>query len=134
MPHSTKGNKKNIFSEILKQTSFILIVFIVLSFLQTYSYFRKFDLYVSNFSSPYELLFDFVPSFVITPITSLFIILSNYYPFIAIIYLRKGANNYDGLTKREWKIFLISWVIGNLYWSSVVVTGVKTFQYIINLF
>ena len=55
-------------------------------------------------------------------------------PFIAIIYLRKGANNYDGLTKREWKIFLISWVIGNLYWSSVVVTGVKTFQYIINLF
>ena len=55
-------------------------------------------------------------------------------PFIAVVYLRKGANNYNGLTKREWKIFLISWVVGNVYWSIAVLTGIEIFDYIKNLF
>ncbi|MCX6786612.1 MAG: hypothetical protein NTU85_02240 [Candidatus Kaiserbacteria bacterium] len=50
-----------------------------------------------------------------------FFILSTIYPgadpFLATIYLRKGAEEYNGMTKRDWKIFWAAVVVANGYWT-----------------
>jgi hypothetical protein len=46
-------------------------------------------------------------------------------PFICTAYMRRGAHQYGGLTKRDWRIFLISLVIGNLWWTTAVFTGLE---------
>lgn len=43
-------------------------------------------------------------------------------PFIVLIYMRHGANHYNGLTKRDWVIFLVSIVVSN-GWQTVVLYG-----------
>lgn len=49
-------------------------------------------------------------------------------PFITTVYLRKGANQYNGMGQREWTIFLSSTVIGNIYWSLAVFGGIQVFK------
>lgn len=48
-----------------------------------------------------------------------------YDPFITTAYMRHGANQFNGLSKRDWKIFLYSTVIANVYWTIVAFAGVS---------
>ena len=43
-------------------------------------------------------------------------------PFIVLVYMRHGVNQYNGLTKRDWRIFLVSILISN-GWQTVVMYG-----------
>lgn len=43
-------------------------------------------------------------------------------PFIVIAYMRKGANQYNGLNKRDWAIFLTSILISN-GWQAILMYG-----------
>lgn len=45
-------------------------------------------------------------------------------PFITVIHIRHGAHQYNGLSKRDWKIFISSLIISNAYWTLVVFTGI----------
>ncbi len=51
-------------------------------------------------------------------------------PFIFIVtaYLRQGA--FGGMTRRDWRIFLLSWLIGNAWWSVVCFTGLTAVQWL----
>ncbi len=48
-------------------------------------------------------------------------------PFIVTVYLRQGA--FDGMPRRDWRIFLLSWLIGNAWWSVVCFTGLSAVQW-----
>jgi hypothetical protein len=45
-------------------------------------------------------------------------------PIIVTAYLRQGA--FGDMTRRDWKIFLLSWLIGNAWWSLPCFAGVET--------
>lgn len=48
-----------------------------------------------------------------------FFILSIYTdPFIATVYMRKGWNEYNGLNRKDWGIFLVSTIVSNAYWAA----------------
>lgn len=51
-------------------------------------------------------------------------------PVIATVYMRHGANNYNGLSGRDWKIFIASTLIGNTYWTLVAFTGVSIGEFL----
>jgi len=38
-------------------------------------------------------------------------------PFMVTLYLRKGAEQYNGLTKRDWSIFWAAVIVSNGYWT-----------------
>jgi len=49
-------------------------------------------------------------------------------PFMTTVYMRKGAESYNGLSSRDWRIFWTSVVVGNLWWTVIVsfaVAGVR---------
>lgn len=47
-----------------------------------------------------------------------FMVLSIYTdPFITTVYMRKGWGEYNGLSRRDWAVFLTSTAIGNAYWA-----------------
>ena len=53
------------------------------------------------------------------------VLLSIYFdPFIVTVYLRRGR--FGGMTRRDWLIFLLSWLIGNAWWSLLCFAGVET--------
>lgn len=57
------------------------------------------------------------------------VLLSIYFdPFIVTAYLRRGA--FDGMTRRDWKIFLLSWFLGNAWWSVVCFTGLSALEWL----
>ena len=49
-------------------------------------------------------------------------------PFITVIHIRHGAHQYNGLSKRDWKVFLVSLLIGNAYWTLAVYMGITLFE------
>lgn len=52
--------------------------------------------------------------------------------FVVTAYLRKGVSRYNGLSKRDWVIFISSSLIINLYWVFVIGGGlelIKLFYY-----
>ncbi len=49
-------------------------------------------------------------------------------PFIVTAYLRQGA--FGGMTRRDWRIFLLSWLIANAWWSVVCFTGLSAVQWL----
>lgn len=51
-------------------------------------------------------------------------------PFITTAYMRQGAHEYNGLSRRDWTIFLASLVIGNAYWTAIAFTGVSVIEYV----
>ena len=51
-------------------------------------------------------------------------------PFITTVYLREGANEYNGMKKRDWIIFLTSLAISNIYWLLIVEAGIDIFKYL----
>lgn len=61
---------------------------------------------------------------------ALFVLLSVYDPFIATVFMRKGAHQYNGLKARDWRILAVSLLIGNGIWAVSVFTGLTLFQYL----
>jgi hypothetical protein len=51
-------------------------------------------------------------------------------PFITTAYMRHGAHEYSGMTKRDWKIFMASLLVGNIYWTIVAFAGVSVIEYV----
>lgn len=53
------------------------------------------------------------------------VLLSIYFdPFIVTVYLRRGR--FGGMSRRDWRIFLLSWLIANVWWSLLCFAGVET--------
>lgn len=55
-------------------------------------------------------------------------------PFITTAYMRRGSGQYNGLSKRDWKIFFSSAVIANVYWTLMSFAGVSLIEYLWWLF
>jgi len=53
-------------------------------------------------------------------------------PFIATVYMRKGS--FNGMNRQDWKIFIISLVVGDVYWVSTVFVGVSLFEWLLKFF
>jgi hypothetical protein len=51
-------------------------------------------------------------------------------PFIVTAYMRKGVNQYNGMSRRDWRIFVGSLIFGNLYWTLAVFSGISAFEWI----
>jgi hypothetical protein len=61
-----------------------------------------------------------------------FIFLSLHYdPFITMAYLRHGA--FNGMNKRDWRIFNGSLLFSNLYWTMACYLGISLFEYAVKL-
>jgi hypothetical protein len=57
------------------------------------------------------------------------VLLSIYFdPFIVTAYLRREA--FSGMTRRDWNIFLLSWLISNAWWSVVCFTGISAVEWL----
>lgn len=52
-----------------------------------------------------------------------------YDAFITAAYLRSGSQQYNGLSKRDWKIFISSLLIGNIYWTLACFMGITLFEW-----
>ena len=51
-------------------------------------------------------------------------------PFVTTVYLRKGADKYNGMSERDWKVFFCSVIVANLWWTGIVSSIVHLFQWI----
>ena len=51
-----------------------------------------------------------------------------YDPFIVTVYLRRGR--FGGMIARDWRIFLLSWIIGNVWWSIVCFSGISAVEWV----
>lgn len=50
-------------------------------------------------------------------------------PFVTVAYLRQGAHQYNGMSARDWKIFMLALAIGNGIWSITLFTGMSAAEY-----
>lgn len=57
-----------------------------------------------------------------------FIIMSLYDPFVATVYFRDGVGDYWGLSKKGWRMFLLSFSIGNLTWVTITTSAVGRYE------
>lgn len=55
-------------------------------------------------------------------------------PFIVTAYMRHGAHKYNGLNKKDWNNFMISLMVGNVYWALTIFIGVSVIKYFVSLF
>jgi hypothetical protein len=55
-------------------------------------------------------------------------------PFIATAYLRHGSNKFNGLSKRDWKIFIISTILSNGWWILIVWSGLSALEWLWKIF
>lgn len=51
-------------------------------------------------------------------------------PFITTAYMRHGSHRYNGLSNRDWKIFIGSLLIGNTYWTIAVFAGISIIEWL----
>lgn len=49
-------------------------------------------------------------------------------PFITTAYMRHGA--FNGMSRRDWRNFWVSWFIGNAYWTFVCFGGVTALAWL----
>jgi len=54
-------------------------------------------------------------------------------PLLIVLYMRYGSNKYNGLNRRDWKIFLTATVIGNLYWATLIFLGLESVDYLLRV-
>lgn len=54
-----------------------------------------------------------------------FVLSVKYDPFITTAYLRRVA--FEGMARRDWWIFLGSWIVGNASWTIIVFGGLSAF-------
>jgi hypothetical protein len=65
----------------------------------------------------------------------LFVFLSVYFdPFVATAFERKGNYAYNGLSARDWRIFLLSLLVSNGFWSTTVFAGLSFFEWLYTIF
>lgn len=50
--------------------------------------------------------------------------------FITLIYLRHGSHQYNGMSKRDWGIFLSSLVIASIYWTLAAYMGISLVEWL----
>ncbi|MEK7101844.1 MAG: hypothetical protein AAB882_01690 [Patescibacteria group bacterium] len=55
-------------------------------------------------------------------------------PFVTTVYLRRGAEAYNGLSERDWKIFWASVLVANLWWTGIVTLAVEGVRLLLNWF
>jgi len=55
-------------------------------------------------------------------------------PFMTTVYMRQGAEAYNGFSPRDWKIFWASVLVANLWWTIVVTLAVASVHPILNQF
>lgn len=59
-----------------------------------------------------------------------FIFFSCYFdPFVATVYMRKGAEAYNGLTSRDWRIFWGSVAVANFWWTVMMTIAVESIRF-----
>lgn len=64
----------------------------------------------------------------------LFVFLSVYFnPFVAVAFNRKGTFAYNGLSARDWRLFILSLIISNGFWSTTVFAGLSFFEFLFKL-
>jgi hypothetical protein len=62
-----------------------------------------------------------------------FLFLSCYMdPFMTTVDMRRGAGKYNGLSKRDWKIFWGSVVVANLWWTVLMTLAVTSARSILH--
>jgi len=54
-------------------------------------------------------------------------------PFIVVTYMRHGVNQYNGMTKRDWKIFLVSILISNGWETSLLYGGLEAIKHLVKI-
>jgi len=50
--------------------------------------------------------------------------------FRAVIYMRHGSHQYNGMSRRDWKIFLTSLMIANVYWTLAAYMGISLVEWL----
>lgn len=50
--------------------------------------------------------------------------------FVTMIYLRHGSHQYNGMSCRDWRIFLGSVAIGNTYWTLAAYMGISLVEWL----
>lgn len=55
-------------------------------------------------------------------------------PTVVTLYLRHGSNQYDGMSRRDWKIFLAATVVANLYWIVGWVAIIELWRWVVGTF
>lgn len=59
-----------------------------------------------------------------------FLFLSLWYdPFIVTAYLRHGTNKFNGMSSRDWKIFVSSLILANAYWTLACFMGITLVEW-----
>lgn len=53
-------------------------------------------------------------------------------PFVTTVYFRRGAHLYNGLSKRDWRIFWSSVIFSNAYWTLRLTVIIVAAQYLWN--
>lgn len=51
-------------------------------------------------------------------------------PIVVTLYLRRGAEAYDGLSRRDWLIFGASTLVSNLMWSGGLIILIEAYRYL----
>jgi hypothetical protein len=51
-------------------------------------------------------------------------------PFITMIYLRHGSHQYNGMSGRDWRIFICSVAISNIYWTLAAYMGISVVEWL----
>ena len=60
-----------------------------------------------------------------------FLFLSVWYdPFIVTAYLRHSANKFNGMSRRDWGIFMGSLILGNAYWTLACFMGISIVEWV----
>jgi hypothetical protein len=50
--------------------------------------------------------------------------------FITLVYMRHGSHKYNGMSARDWRIFLSSVAISNIYWTLAAYMGISVVEWI----
>jgi hypothetical protein len=50
--------------------------------------------------------------------------------FITMIYLRHGSHQYNGMSARDWRIFLASLAVANIYWTLAAYMGISVVEWV----
>lgn len=50
-------------------------------------------------------------------------------PFVTTAYMRHGVHQYNGMSARDWRIFLSSVAISNLYWTLAAYMGISVVEW-----
>lgn len=50
--------------------------------------------------------------------------------FITMIYLRHGSHQYNGMSARDWRIFLASLAVANIYWTLAAYMGISVIEWV----